>query len=467
MKLFVISICLTVAAVGGWFLYPASAAEIRNDAGTVILEGQIQIGDYDNIRDNLIINKTYNLSSEAWCSDTYIETCPHEIYLASPGGNVAEAIKLGRLVRMLGWKTIIPALAESKDKNFGWFDLEKPSTNYVCASACFFVFIAGKYRDINISYGQPQLGIHRPFISTNDLRKLNSNQVLSASNDVRDMIEKYLKEMDVPIHYIDKMFDTPKEAISWIGEDDFSNDFSGFTPSLKEWVKSKCNNFTDIEESAWNIIKRKKHNEETAEERRLSELLQKKLLSQYECELNVQTQMPKEDWPQWRAATLHDISRACGEKSTGSLIEQLESSISDLNANTRPASVALELAQTLTRCLEVPISVNGKNEQTNANLRAPVYAIREKAIRALADGGDPKAERILANLFLLGGSTIAFDQKEALKWYGRAGKHGDSDSQELYNILSRKMSKDGNFVHDDEFTHAFVLWTQHDCPTLC
>src|SRR5690242_2334217 len=104
----VIFIKLAVLAVGLWFVALAGAAEITGGQ-TVVLEGQIEPGDYDKLRDFLVVTRDYHsLGGDLLCSAPYEDGCPEEIYLASPGGDVAEAMKIGRLVRALGWSAITP-----------------------------------------------------------------------------------------------------------------------------------------------------------------------------------------------------------------------------------------------------------------------------------------------------------------------------------------------------------------------
>ena len=71
------AIAVCVASVA-----PVHAAEIKVGVfDEVVLEGNIEAGDFDKLRNCVKENQTKS------------------IYLASPGGNVAEAIKIGRLVR--------------------------------------------------------------------------------------------------------------------------------------------------------------------------------------------------------------------------------------------------------------------------------------------------------------------------------------------------------------------------------
>src|SRR5262245_10066630 len=77
-----------------WFVAVASAAEITMGSW-VVLEGPIEVGDYDKLRDFLLAKREYGEHSEPPCSETYLDACPDSIYLASPGGDVVEAMKIG------------------------------------------------------------------------------------------------------------------------------------------------------------------------------------------------------------------------------------------------------------------------------------------------------------------------------------------------------------------------------------
>jgi hypothetical protein len=91
---------------GTWLLGPVAtgnAAEVKigdHPLYSIILEGTIVPGDYDKLRK--LINE--NCPSRSWN-----DSCPSEIYLASPGGSVTEAVKIGRLVRALRYATQVPS----------------------------------------------------------------------------------------------------------------------------------------------------------------------------------------------------------------------------------------------------------------------------------------------------------------------------------------------------------------------
>jgi hypothetical protein len=117
-----------------WLLVaPASGAEIRFTrpselgdlyfATNVILEGKVETGDYD---------KLLKLIDED-CGD--YKNCNIVIYLASPGGNLIEAMKIGRLVRKLRLETEVPSDLPSPYRQKTEAILKDAKANYMCASA--------------------------------------------------------------------------------------------------------------------------------------------------------------------------------------------------------------------------------------------------------------------------------------------------------------------------------------------
>jgi hypothetical protein len=134
----------------------SDAADIKNEDGSglgkVVLEGTIVSGDYDKLLSFVDANEA------------------RSIYLASPGGSVTEAIKIGRLVRALKLETIVPVQVggDLREKLTEWHKLTNPKANYMCASACFFVFVAGVKRRDHDLLGDPILGIHRPYLTDSD-----------------------------------------------------------------------------------------------------------------------------------------------------------------------------------------------------------------------------------------------------------------------------------------------------------
>jgi hypothetical protein len=199
------------------------AAELSIDpshaaATGAVLEGKIEVGDFDKFK-SFIVNGG-NVT---------------EIYLASPGGDLAEAMKIGLLVRSLKLSTVVPSKTltnQQRDLVTARHYLKDAKANYLCASACFFIFVAGIHRSSD-DLGPPILGVHKPSLVVNNLKTLNLDQATAADNQVRTTVENYLKLMDVPPKYAENMYAVPKGRIRWIRNDEFQADFSRFVPESR------------------------------------------------------------------------------------------------------------------------------------------------------------------------------------------------------------------------------------------
>jgi hypothetical protein len=205
-----------------------SAADIRVDPSrnaAAVLEGIIVPGD----REKLI----------SFIRDGHR---PVEIYLASPGGNLAEAMKIGVLLRTLKLSTVVPSKTlthQSRDLIAAQHDLKDPEANYMCTSACFFIFVAGIYRSYDLA-GPAILGIHRPTLLQNDGRRLGFEQATATAAHVQAVVEKYLTDMAVPSRYAENLYLEPQSKIEWIRNDEFESDFHGFIPELRNSVDAIC-----------------------------------------------------------------------------------------------------------------------------------------------------------------------------------------------------------------------------------
>ncbi len=309
--------CLLATAWLAVFVVTASGAEIRRTTfnellyvafADVILEGKIETGDYD---------KLIKIIDED-CGEK--DNCTSGIYLASPGGDLAEAMKIGRLVRKLRLETYVPSdetpvpsdlpapyrqkaevlykKAEVEIKKFK-ATLKDAKANYMCASACFFIFVAGIDRERNT--WPPVLGIHRPYLSEANLKRLSGNQVLASAGQMRTVVEDYLKEMGVPAKYADLMFSIPKDQVRFINEDDFQSDFEGYIPELRDWLDAKCNNLTDVERVARDAIwgKRKRHEKLTEDDERADRMLTEKGIQEGNCRFQSLKNLREDAWKQF------------------------------------------------------------------------------------------------------------------------------------------------------------------------
>jgi hypothetical protein len=236
--------------------------------GVLVLEGKIIRGDYDKLRNFLATKSNFDKISGG-------------VFVASPGGDVAEAMKIGHLIRALqlstdapsGPPTGVPKFGESVIKSN---NLADPRLDYQCVSACFFIYVSGIYRNVNWA---GRLGIHRPSPSENDLKKLSSDQVTNLDNRLHRAIENYLREMNVLVKYVDLMFSVSPSAMRWITQDELDSDLQGFIPALKDVVDAKCNSATAAAPS-------NKEEIALAAANRQSELVK--------CQIQVQTQLRNE-----------------------------------------------------------------------------------------------------------------------------------------------------------------------------
>jgi len=239
---------------GVWFVFSAptaAAADLRvdpaNSSGTaIVFEGAIAAGDFERLK-NFIVDSGR----------------VREIYLASPGGNLAEAVKIGLLVRHLKLATVVPSKQLTHSDRAATLARHglKEDKDYICASACFFIFVAGVYRSAD-DHGSPILGIHSPTLMASTATKLAPDQANMAIDQTRKVIGAYFAAMDVPAKYIEEVNAVPKTRMRWIRNDEFQSDFAGFIPELRAVVQANCgNHFNAVDQSI------QKRSDQSAEQR--------------------------------------------------------------------------------------------------------------------------------------------------------------------------------------------------------
>ena len=203
--------------------------ELKVFRGFLILEGKIVAGDYKKVHDFV-------------GEKTNFEKITGGVFLASPGGNVTESLKIGRLIRALRLSTDAPSGPATGIPRFGE-SLITPNllvnakADYGCASACFFIYVAGVYRHLNWT---GRLGYHRPIELESEANKLDVEQALNHTWRVRQLIQKYLADMNVPDKYIDLIYSVPFSEVHWVTQAEFDSDLQGLVPEAKEWVGAKC-----------------------------------------------------------------------------------------------------------------------------------------------------------------------------------------------------------------------------------
>ena len=222
-----------VAAVGILFFgslpNPCHALDsLKVFRGVFVLEGNILAGDYGAV---------FNFLS----NESNFKKISGGVFLASPGGHVLEAMKIGLLIRRLQLSTDAPSIPPPDRRVFGSAlisatDLVNPR-NYLCTSACFLIYVAGI--DRNLTWAG-RLGIHEPRVEYKPV-EASENDVNLAKIQMRNEIKRYFEIMNVPEKYADLMYSVSPSDVRWISQDEFDADLRGYVPPIKKLIDSKCN----------------------------------------------------------------------------------------------------------------------------------------------------------------------------------------------------------------------------------
>jgi hypothetical protein len=169
--------------------------------------------------------------------------------LASSGGDANEAMRIGKIVR----KSFIPTHAPFA-LDYGWTCNGYPpgvkDDDCDCASACFLIWVAGVYRMGNV------LGIHRPYFLEESLEGLSASEAQKESALMYERIKSYLKDMDVPEHVINKMFNTQSDEMLYL--DWYTAKSMEIVPFYDELEGASCLRLTAKEEmDYWRLLAKK------------------------------------------------------------------------------------------------------------------------------------------------------------------------------------------------------------------
>lgn len=164
------------------------------------------------------------------------------LYLLSPGGNVEEAITIGRLIR----KRFLPTNARP---------YREPGRNYpdkprcgsqgkppCCVSACTLAYFGGVQWFVG-----DRLGLHRP-----TLEDLGDYDYAEAQEHMRrgySLIKEYLVEMEIDDRVFTSMMETPANEVSvWEIDPQTKgtwDDLERYPKSIHDWLFAKCRRMGD------------------------------------------------------------------------------------------------------------------------------------------------------------------------------------------------------------------------------
>lgn len=156
------------------------------------------------------------------------------IVLRSQGGNAYEAIKIGRAVRAL----MLDSSAPINDQGCTLTDREaginaRPCT---CASACFFIFVAGVRRT------GLQLVLHRARFTSEEMAALSHDEYKGEYDKVLQATKAYLREMDVPDKFYSQMIAVSSRESKKVSDADALELMN--IPASDEWLTARCGMFT-------------------------------------------------------------------------------------------------------------------------------------------------------------------------------------------------------------------------------
>jgi hypothetical protein len=193
----------------------SASIQLIEEERAILIEGQIKRGDYSKL------------------VQTILKSGPSygRIYLASPGGDALEAIKIGRLIRSLGYVTEAPMLIGNRPICRS-FDVAQQ--NCVCFSACTLIYLAGAERRGDY------LGVHRIYLDPAAVKEMNFKESAALTNNLSLLLHAYLVEMNAPKTLIDRIDTASSNEIDILESEYVDKYLSGFVPEYEDWIIAKC-----------------------------------------------------------------------------------------------------------------------------------------------------------------------------------------------------------------------------------
>jgi hypothetical protein len=176
----------------------------------ILMRGEIVPGDYARLIDFAVSNHLVLANSG--------------FILASPGGDVTEALRIGQLIKGLyASVAVFPSIGR-------------------CASACFIIYVSA-VRRLSVDRG---IGIHRPYLSPDRLRGLSLSEVESLENRAWLDAESYLHQLRVPPTLVEEMFGNASTEIHWLSGREIYQ-LGEFAPWFEEFLIARCGLKKDAE----------------------------------------------------------------------------------------------------------------------------------------------------------------------------------------------------------------------------
>jgi hypothetical protein len=177
---------------------------------TLVLRGEIMPGDYDRLFE--------------YAESNNVDLHTTQITLASPGGDISEAMKIGQLFRSI------------------YAEVSVGPVTGQCASACFILYASAVHR----TAAPGLVGIHRPYLSKERLQTLSPSQAEALETTALSSAEGYLHNLRVPSSIVDIMFENASTEIHWLNLDELR--MVGDRPAwYEEFLIARCGLDKDAE----------------------------------------------------------------------------------------------------------------------------------------------------------------------------------------------------------------------------
>jgi hypothetical protein len=181
------------------FSESADAADADGVGYYLSIDGQISRGDYKQLI--AFIKKKQKF--------------PTSVSIESPGGDVNEAMSMGRLFR----KALVNV---------------NPSGQ--CNSSCALIVFASAGKLYSPS---ERIGIHRPIYDSTYFSGLSFSDAQEKTRQIDREVRAYLKEMDVPTDIADKMMSVSSSSVIYLTMQNY-HDQAGQPAAVSEWLNARC-----------------------------------------------------------------------------------------------------------------------------------------------------------------------------------------------------------------------------------
>ncbi len=222
--------------------FPAVGADISyRSVGRfrgIYIEGEIKAGDFEKFREVWIqagddaglwaLHSAVNPGTRRSNSRTLQ---PIDLYLISDGGDAREGFKIGRLVRRFALRTIASTRVAQGAVTLTHI-AERAGNDLVCASACAFIWLGGRWREGN------GVGFHRPYgrISGDVTGKMLDD----LGNDIRMETAQYLSELSVDDRLLPEIMARSRDEVVWLDDLSKRADIPKLSREFEELAIDAC-----------------------------------------------------------------------------------------------------------------------------------------------------------------------------------------------------------------------------------